>query len=522
MPQELEWFKANRKEQFEFAINDILGSIWKFQQEGDLNFSKIIVDAPVKSGKRIIVEILAKQIQKYTLNHAGLMLKRIMFVTSLHRKDIRPQLEELKDYGVSTFSLRNKVSVEQAINFIRSHKEGELLIAFDESDYGTDIKQLFAGVFAIINEMKHPTVLFSATNQEAILAYMENAKVLRFKPNRRYKGAKELIEAGRVVQSEPFYDPVNCRLTTQAEKYVSEFAASDNAISVVRFNNPKELKAFTSDVILRGQLKAQHKIKVQQVTMDNEFVWGENGSWEELVEDYQALGVKTLLAVHKTCTRSTEIGFHQHLNFWHDNPAKGANYNTILQAALRVAHYSPLDKDEDYIYPFTLICDVASLNFAAEMIGLNEYESETGRKLSSRHTRSKEYNNDIGADVFFTLADAVKHSQHISPGYKNKDNYKEKDDQGHLLALFRKEKGHQPLYVYGSTLEDMKDEVERWVDKGSGVNSETKIRIYPAWNTTLDQQVWIRFYWKDDESSKTIVPSKTNNRSTYNSGKRKS
>jgi hypothetical protein len=515
MPLKLEEFKANRKEQCNTAVK-ILDTVWESQKNGSLKPARAVVQAPVKCGKREIAEILAVLVNQYKEIGIGLRLKDVVFLTALNRKDIQEQFEEQKSYGLTTICVSNVVARDEAIEFLKQYPKGELLVLIDEADYGTHVKQLLSRVYKMATKtLKHPIVMFSATNEEALLSDImkDGATEIRHIPNIRYNGASRFLTSGLVIQAEQFYNAKEGTLTNQGHEVMEEFYHDDKAIGVLRLNEKGAAKHFVENKPLRTSL-IENGVEVMFVNADSSFKWGEDGHWVDRVNLFKSRRVKTLIVINQTCKRSTEIKFHPYLSFWHDFPARGANYNTIHQAQGRVFHHAPISESEDFIYPIKLYTDKFSMEFAAGEMSSVDYEMLTGRKLSGRHTAHQVFNHNVGGAVFPTFEECVAFGKKMFPNRSNqKHDYKVGPD-GRLLAHIRG--ASRSLTVSSTTFDDLVKEVDAMRDRGGGINEGTPTRIHPVWNTTLNKQMYVVFYWKG-EAEKTVTGGVTAPTSMFNS-----
>ena len=95
--------------------------------------------------------------------------------------------------------------------------------------------------------------------------------------------------------------------------------------------------------------------------------------------------MRILILINQTCTRSTELGFHEILGIWHDGVRNEAPYNTLAQSQQRVNHYYN-GKFENYIHVYG---SKAVWELAAGRISYSEFIAKTNRKISSRINSTK-------------------------------------------------------------------------------------------------------------------------------------
>jgi hypothetical protein len=127
-----------------------------------------VINAPVKSGKRIMVEQLSISMDKLY----GKRVKHI-YITSLNRKDIADQKDELELFGVDVIMASAISAVPFNPDQYFSNGYEWIAIHFDEADYGTSVDQsLDKKFFPYFAEIKDKLIMFaySATNEEMNIA----------------------------------------------------------------------------------------------------------------------------------------------------------------------------------------------------------------------------------------------------------------------------------------------------------------------------------------------------------------
>ena len=144
------WFMSNRIELYNY-IND---------KVRPLNKKFKLVHAPVKSGKRGMVEIYSLLDNK----------SKHIFLTALHRIADVKQREELTSYGIDVFSVNNKKKKDLCIKKIDAllYKKEIVRIHLDELDFGCGDKQLLSNIWS--KYKTNPNVyfiLYSATIEVA-------------------------------------------------------------------------------------------------------------------------------------------------------------------------------------------------------------------------------------------------------------------------------------------------------------------------------------------------------------------
>lgn len=326
-PWTVQEFDADRNEQFNCA-DEIVSAL-------DHN-TNVLVKAPVKSGKRQIAEIVALIYgQKDQLN-------KHYFITALNRLDTKSQIDELSKYNLDVVVLGVQKDSRNLIQKLTAAQNpNNIIVHFDESDYGTGIKNLFAKVFEICKKRRIKLVCYSATNEEAENSgFADVAKVIEMVPNALYKGAKWFLDNDLVKEPEAFYDGE--KITEHGKEIVNWWLVQqDKPIAILRLTGGDKDKGLYNAFRHSSKKSLLTKNNIDCVFIDgfNSFDWMEE--YKNLLESYEENGTRTLLVINQTCTRSTELGFHKHLAFLHDYRPNESNYSTLAQAYLRVAHYHP-------------------------------------------------------------------------------------------------------------------------------------------------------------------------------------
>jgi hypothetical protein len=390
--------------------------------------NKIIV-APVKSGKRTM-KILITQLTKQNEYN--------FYVSSLNRKDERDQLKELKAYGMDIF-VCGVDDIEAFVSRVRSEAQSiPVNIHFNESDYGTDKNEIL-GQAKFQELMNLPNVriwLYSATNHEAELALAgrNDKKVFRFNPPSTYRGASWFLSNNLVTDSSEFWDFANNCLTPQGQEACDLLRSSEKLFGVVRFASfYKEIKnnsAFTST------MENHYGFDLRFVAGDEGFDWMHD--YKRYAYDFVSnKKLKVLIVICQTCTRSTEIGFHKHLSFWHDHRSNTTPFNTIIQAAQRVNHFYN-GTDENNIRVYT---DLTAWKLNAGLITIDEYT----RKLSGRTVA---INTSLGTNYDITIhaklpTDAEILARCKTIGFTPKQKIKKTDGSLHLYKMHNHCKDHK-------------------------------------------------------------------------------
>jgi len=365
---DLLYFKTNRFELYDHTTKYIATA----------NRHEAIL-APVKSGKRIMVEIASLFTKARPRNFAKC---HHFYVTALQRKDTKKQIEEMESYGITPLivSSMDKISIQVAK--IKAKVSSGILcyVHIDESDYGTAKKQCL-GTFYRKTEKLGELVRFryySATNEELIYCreFSKNFPAPRpFLPPSSYRGAEWFLDKKLVTAPEQFYD--NDGLTPHGldicKDWVRNGKKTGKIISVLRDigGSQDRIKLKNNHAVIQEL----HNLGIRCKFIDKTTAY----EWEDDAPDAK-VGVLTLLVIDRTCSRSTEVGFHNLLYFWHDYRSETSCYNSMAQAFLRVAHY---DKRGHFVKVYAL---PEVFELAAGRITAEQYN----RQLSARTGKNNE------------------------------------------------------------------------------------------------------------------------------------
>ena len=131
----------------------------------DREVRRIVVRAPVKSGKREMVEYIAMRdsVDVPTRVHA--------FVSAWNRKADEEQREELGSQNMSVFSVMNSAAGVRCLNWIEKQlaKGLHIVLHLDECDYGSGSTQTLSKIWREVRDNEQIScVLYSATPEEVL------------------------------------------------------------------------------------------------------------------------------------------------------------------------------------------------------------------------------------------------------------------------------------------------------------------------------------------------------------------
>lgn len=341
--------------------------------------SKLCIKAPVKSGKREIVEYIAQRDSV-----SGNEERAHAFISSWHRTADADQRMELGQQNLKVFSTTNHKNVEICKNWIREQlrQRKTVVLHLDECDYGTGPLQILSNLWNFICEIGDESIvkviLYSATPEEVIYASARDAETqqqrellhemlvttqLIYTPPAGYCGSARFLEEGLVVNAMPFFEKRQgggYAISEQGRQLIQEFnvALQDNPaknIIVLRLSygqggNKIEHKAFHQFInhidtftelhgfsVICDKSEGLKLKKSAHVTLRADRIeWSERSYWDDLAEGPRR---KFLFIIDQTSSRSTEWACHDRVYAYHDF-RHTVQYATISQAQERVDHYA--------------------------------------------------------------------------------------------------------------------------------------------------------------------------------------
>jgi len=332
---------------------------------------RIVIRAPVKSGKREIVEYIAQRdaVTKPKRVHA--------FLSAWHRSADADQREELKEHNMEVFSITTADKADKCVAWILAQIAAGLhvVIHLDECDHGSGAKQILSKVWASTRDKAGITnILYSATPQEILFSgevedeehqammtdMIEKGEHIEYVPPEGYCGPAAFLDAGLVEDAIPFFyaEPDEFTLSAQGRQIVSDLLASLATPEGARRNmivlrlsysalggsrtTIKENKAihqFLTNITAFPELKDfivvvdKHDATVRSTRINAEQIqWSNSMYWRRQAAE------PTILVIDQTSSRSTEWACHDRVYAVHDF-RNTIQYSTISQAQERVNHY---------------------------------------------------------------------------------------------------------------------------------------------------------------------------------------
>lgn len=329
-------------EQFSAMAPEIIALVTLILAHYKAGKRHILIRAPVKSGKRIMVEVIRLMFNLPT-----------KYITSLNRKDVKEQQEELQRYGIKTHIMKDVTAVDAAKEDVLHDTRSETVICCnDECDYGSGAKQGLSKFFdEFRNNVRVLNIYFSATAHETAyskLAERDDYAVETYVPPPTYCGAAYFLNNNLVHAPHPFFEVVDStlQLTEHAFQVLRDRITAERHIGIVRVaTKGVRMELFKDEDkkrVLQQKLQDELGGKPWEIVPIDEatgFRWEHRPTQRGYTTDAET---NYLFVIKQTCGRGTDLkGWHHKLAFWHDaRAADKTNLNTSIQAALRPCHYS--------------------------------------------------------------------------------------------------------------------------------------------------------------------------------------
>ena len=337
----------------------------------DRDNRRIVVRAPVKCGKREMVEYIAMRdsVEKPTRVHA--------FLSAWHRTADADQRDELKDQNMEVFSITTQKKVDAFLKWLFNKRlqKKTIVLHLDECDHGSGSKQMLSQVWKVTRDVSSITnILYSATPEEVLYSgEVEDAELhemmegfvtdghrVEYTPPDGYCGPERFLEAGLVHEALPFFHKEGDAfvLSPQGKEIVADLRAS---MAVTPRRNLVVLRLSYSE--LGGKQADIKKNKAIHQFLQNIGSFPELAEFIVVVDKGDDMGIKCdqistekiqwssptywrrqttetpiLLVIDQTSSRSTEWACHDRIFATHDY-RNVVQYSTISQAQERVNHY---------------------------------------------------------------------------------------------------------------------------------------------------------------------------------------
>ena len=359
-------FEQMRKHLTDFVRDKILPLL------EDAECRRIIVRAPVKCGKREMVEYIAMRdaVGRPTRVHA--------FLSAWHRAADEDQRMELATQNMKVFSITTKKKVDEFLVWLKKqHDEHKTIVLhLDECDHGSGSKQMLSRVWSEVRDCADITnILYSATPEEVLYSgevddeeyqammgeIIADGHHVEYAPPAGYCGPKQFLEANLVREAIPFFykEGDSYTLSPQGKEIAQGLRAciaatpsrnvvvlrlsySDLGGKQAEMKKNKAIHQFLKNIASFPELADfmvvvdkgdDMGIKNAQISAEK-IQWSAPNYWRR-----QAVGVPILLVIDQTSSRSTEWACHDRIFATHDY-RNVVQYSTVSQAQERVNHYA--------------------------------------------------------------------------------------------------------------------------------------------------------------------------------------
>ena len=377
----------------------------------------ILVRAPVKSGKREIVEYTAQR------DYSNDPQRFHVFITALCRIADKNQIQELGLHNVKAFCMKNVPEADKCINWIweRIDKGKNVVLHIDECDFGSGLKQVLGKVWSVFNQ--HPSVkviLYSATPEEVLFSgqvdeecqdFMRQLSLgvkVQYEPPAGYCGPKRFLEESLVFEAEPFFELVprggGIQLTPQGTTIIAALceAIRENPrrnVLVLRLTGGQGQGKRKKDIYQFLQ-NASSCVALNGITIvaSKEETYGEGGMDDRILNqsipwsnrnfwDVNLVGNPCIVVIDQTASRSTEFACHDRIFAYHDY-RKTKVYATISQAQERVNHYE--QKYGGVFQPIRVYGHKLTWQLSAGQIDYDDYGDGNEKQWKVRKVRGKD------------------------------------------------------------------------------------------------------------------------------------
>ena len=447
-------FETHRKSLTDFMRNQIVPLLDAKQCR------RILIRAPVKSGKREMVEYLAVRDLAHQSNRVH------AFVSSFHRVADEDQRKELKNHNMEVFSLRTKENASSCLKWISEKlKAGkEVVVHIDECDFGSGEKQILSAVYKDVRDNEKITcILYSATPEEVLfsgeveendsdemLEDFSEGEWIEYEPPATFCGPKTFLYENLIKEAKPFFyfKDKTITLSEQGKQIITDLKdcckdGKGRNILVLRLSysdlgkgraNRKETKAIyqflkhwetaaelEGCVVLADKGEADigsSNILKQKIDWSNSLYW-----------KLQSKDVPLIVVIDQTSSRSTEWACHDRVFAYHDF-RNTISFSTISQAQERVNHYNT--KYATGFQPIEVYGHMKTFLLSAGKITYTEYlhHDWKAKKLDKRVAARQGYTEDV-----YTIQ-STEDSRHLHPDYPNPLTQEEADRALQELGCF--------------------------------------------------------------------------------------
>ncbi len=416
---------------------------------------RLLIKAPVKSGKRKMVEYIAMR----DVSHGKNPRRVHAFVSAFHRTADNDQRAELKLHNLEVFSITTQAKADKFLEwFNREIAAGkQVIVHLDEGDFASGDRQKLCPVYKHIRDEENTMViLYTATAPEivfsgevgdqaqAIMDEVHDGGVyVKYEPPANFCGPARFLEEGLVINATRFFTKTadgRLALTPQGLEIVRDTEASiaagtERNCVVLRLScgetNKKEnkdiyqfLQNWQSIPELANWLVYADKDKAIPNTdsvITNSIQWSNKRFFKSITTN-----MPVLFVIDQTSARSTEWECHDRIYATHTF-RKQIIYTVSSQADERVNHY--IGDKYPCFQPIKVYGHKKSFELSADRIDIqtfmnNEWEA---KQLSQKEVIAKKLQGN-----HFLIRNPTTHELH--PDYPVPVHEAEKDRILELLC----------------------------------------------------------------------------------------
>jgi hypothetical protein len=412
---------------------------------------RILIRAPVKSGKREMVEYLA--IRDYAHNPTRIHA----FVSAFHRIADESQRKELRNHNLHVFSLVSHGKSVECLNWIleKTAERMQIVIHLDECDFASGDRQILSHLYSNIRDHQNvTTILYSATPQEVLFSgeieeeeyqgmideMIHIGQRIEYQPPPSFCGPSRFLDAELVHEATPFFEKNRhgLTLTPQGVEIMTNLRASMHTgrnILVLRLSyaemggtrsDRKDRKAIyhflkgwetipeLSDCIILADDKEKD---IPDSVITDKILWSNRRYWIRQTKE-----VPIIVVIDQTSSRSTEWSCHDRIFAMHDY-RNSFVFSVLSQAQERVNHYE--DRYGGF-QPVRIYGHLKTFLLSAGRISYGEYlhNEWTNKKVDKRTAVS------LGLDGDYYVIRRNNASKDIHPDYSE---YYTEEESEHIL-----------------------------------------------------------------------------------------
>ena len=357
-------FETERSELCDFLKNGPIAAMEK-------GCPRILIRAPVKSGKRQMVEYIAQRDSSTTQQRAH------GFISAWHRTADQDQRDEIKSYQIKIWSGLDQKKVADCRVWILgmiAHKK-HVVLHLDECDHGSGERQILGKLWRQWHENEHVTfILYSATPEEVLYSreiddddhdvmlqeMIDEGIRFNYTPPLDFCGPKRFLAASLVHEAKPFFLKTGdgYSLSAQGKQIVEEMRTSmmtdrRRNMLILRLSYSEEsgsraekkankaiyqflqnIDAFPELAEFSIYVDKDEKIDAPRRVKSEKIQWSDGGWWADKTSDHPFL-----LVCDQTSSRSTEWACHNRVYATHDYRNR-LTFSVVSQAQERTNHYA--------------------------------------------------------------------------------------------------------------------------------------------------------------------------------------